>query len=123
MPLTIEQQVSKKALEFVTQLRANPPETRKEYLNACQSLPALIRSSGLARALAFLRARTDVQKLLAGHIEAQFQNLGLLDSSSGLQSLLADSTLSQHRVHVRMAMLIALWHKRISQALLKEANP
>lgn len=120
--MTLEQKIAGKALELVDSVRSpdkEPSDKEIEYRSHTEGLPALLRSCGLSRTLAFLKARSEVQKLIAAHLEAQLRNTGVLDDKKDLQRKLADCSLSEYRAYAKLTMLIVLWQKRVAQARLR----
>ena len=120
--MTLEQKIAKMALEQVLTQRSpdeKPSLPETEYRSNTEGLPALIRSCGLSRTLAFLKARSETQKLIAHHLENQFRNTGILRGDQDLQQQLAACSLREYRAYVRLAMMIALWQKRVAQAKLR----
>ena len=111
--MSIERTIAGKARDLVSTQQA-------EYRSACESLPMLLRTAGLAQTAAFLKGKSAAQKTLYEHLEMQIRELGLL---KGNETLIAKSTdpalaMPQYRLLVEMTMLIAFWHKRMAQALL-----
>jgi len=120
--MTLEQKVAAKALELITTVRSagnEPSLSETEYRAHTEGLPALLRSCGLSRTLAFLNARNETQKLIASHLEIQLRNTCMLDAKTGLQQYVAECSLPEYRVCSKLTMLIALWQKRIAQARLR----
>ena len=120
--MTLEQKIASKALELIQSVRSpdNEPSPKEtEYRSHTEGLPALLRSCGLSRTLAFLKARSEVQKLIAAHLETQLRNTGILDEKKDLQQQLANCSLREYRAYARLTMLISLWQKRIAQARLR----
>lgn len=120
--MTLEQKIAAKALELVKSMRSpddDPSDSEIEYRSRTEGLPALLRSCGLPRTLAFLKARGGVQELIASHLEAQLHNTGILDDKKDLQQQLADCYMPEYRAYAKLTMLIALWQKRVAQARLR----
>jgi CRISPR type III-B/RAMP module-associated protein Cmr5 len=122
---TLEQKIAVKALELVGGLRESgdaPSSAETEYRSQVEGLPAMLRSCGLARTLAFLKARGDAQKRIASHLEDQFRHSGIIGAESDLQKQLTRCSLGEYRVYARLALLVAIWHKRIAQAQLRRES-
>lgn len=120
--MTLEQKIALKAMNLINSVRSenkDPSPNEIEYRSHTEGLPALIRSCGLSRTLAFLRARTEMQRLIASHIEIQLRNAGVLDANKDLQKQLAECSLAEYRLYARVALMIALWQKRVAQARLR----
>jgi CRISPR type III-B/RAMP module-associated protein Cmr5 len=121
-PVTLEQKIAAKALELVNKMRAtgdSPSPAETEYRSHIEGLPAMLRTCGLSRTLAFLKARNETPKKIAAHLEEQFQYSGILDPAKELQKQLAQCSLREYRAYARVALMVALWHKRIAQARLR----
>lgn len=121
--LTLSAAVAGLALELV---QAKREDVRADYRSLCEGFPAMLRSCGAARSLAFLAARASTpgaHRELYLDFNRQLERIGLLDSKRSLLDLLCTAQLRQHRTNTRIVMLIALWHKRIAQAILKKAEP
>jgi len=114
----MDQPIAEAALRLVG---AVPEKKRTEYKAACESLGAYLRRSGLARTLAFLRAKGEAQGLLAEHLEEQFRGL-VLPPKIDLMSAHLAANLDVYRVHVEVAQRIALWHKRMAQSLIRDKS-
>jgi CRISPR type III-B/RAMP module-associated protein Cmr5 len=120
--MTLEQKIAAKALELIGSVRSPdkvPSPEESEYRSHSEGLPGLLRSCGLSRTLAFLRARSKVQQQIASHLEMQFRNSGILDEKKDLQQHLASCSLREYRAYSSLTMLIALWQKRVAQACLR----
>ncbi len=122
--MTLERKIAGEARDLVqSQKQEGDTEHKKEtsYRSACESLPILLRTAGLAQTAAFLKAKQDLETIV-GHLEKQLRNLGFLGGAETLLAKSTDSRLStpQYRLLLEMAMLVAFWHKRMAQALLRK---
>jgi CRISPR-associated protein Cmr5 len=86
----------------------------KRYGALAHKLPVLIRTAGLAQALAFLEARgKDEGKKLIEHLNAVVMN--------GNKNLLAssrESELSEYMYLTQQVLAALLWYKRFAQSVL-----
>jgi len=113
MSQSFDQPIAEAAMRLV---QAVPQAQQDEYKAACESLAAYLRRAGLARTLAFLQGKKDAQRLLAQHIEEQFKLVVPWPQGTLMQSHLK-ADLNMYRAHVEIAQRVALWHKRMAQAL------
>jgi len=91
---------------------AKGDSSRSKYGSMAHKLPVLIRTAGLAQALAFLEARGDKeQKLLLEHLELTLGQSGLAARSRTVQ-------LGQYMLLTRECLDALLWFKRFAQSLL-----
>lgn len=115
--LTRDQVYAEKVFNQVTQLLHRPKAERTQYGSMAHKLPVLIRTAGLAQALAFVEARgKDPHRDLLKHIE-----LTLYGSNSNPNRLIVRSRLSklaeyQQLTHNTLKAL--LWYKRFAQSVL-----
>ena len=126
--MTLERRVASKARELVLEQKQQTKDHKDEtkYRSVCEGLPILLRNSGLLQAVSFLEAKRGGDKAVGsvyGDLETQLKELGFL-GSTGLTAKVADSKLTtpQYRFLSEMAMLVAFWHKRMAQALLRQAE-
>jgi CRISPR-associated protein Cmr5 len=127
--MTIERRIAGRAKELVSgQVQGDAKhEAESKYRALCESFPILLRSAGLAQAVAFLRAKkgegskANEYSALYGDLEKQFRTIGFLGDEA-LSERAADAKLSQadYRLYSEIAMKAALWHKRLAQALLRK---
>lgn len=95
---------------------------RKAYGSLAHKLPVLIRTAGLAQALAFVKARNKAgspQHTLLDHLEAVLHTSGVL---SGDQHLVERSRSAEFEEYMRLtqgALEALLWFKRFAQSELK----
>lgn len=112
---TRDQRYANQILEQVKAISNVPEGERKKYGTMAHKLPVLVRTAGLAQALAFVDARgSDAQKRLLDHI-AEVVNL------NGRETLLQESRSAElgaymHLTHNVLAALI--WYKRFAQSVL-----
>lgn len=120
----MEQKIAALSQNLVKSQRHEPfKDSEAEYRSFCEGLPALLRTAGLAQALAFLRAKDGgPHRIVYGHMQEHFRNLKLLDAKEDLAELVIDSTrmpMPKYRLYSRLALQIAHWHHRMVQALLR----
>lgn len=125
--MTIERRIAGKARELVSsQEEKNDPkhESETSYRSLCESLPVLLRTAGLAQTVAFLKAKSTHHKTVYAHLDTQVKELGLLGAGETLVSKSTDPklTMPQYRMLVEITMLVAFWHKRMAQALLRKSG-
>jgi len=123
--MSLERKIAGKARDLV-QAQAEPNDSKHEsetsYRSYCEGLPILLRTSGLAQTAAFLKGKQDEHNKVYQHLETQLKNLGFLTGDETLIAKTTDPTLTmpQYRLLFEMAMLVAFWHKRMAQALLRK---
>jgi len=133
MSPSIERTIAGKAKELVEQRKEETErhENESEYRALCESFPILLRSAGLAQSVAFLRAKGAENRKakeknsyahLYDHLQQQFRNLQFLSGAEALSERAASPQLaaSEYRLYTEIAMRIALWHKRMAQAMLRQ---
>jgi CRISPR-associated protein Cmr5 len=112
MMLTRDQRYAKQIYEQVSQV---PEAERQKYGSMAHKLPVLIRTAGLAQALAFVDSRgSDEQKKLLDH-------LAVVVNEQNAQNLLARSRTAELADYMRLTrnVLAALvWYKRFAQSVL-----
>lgn len=120
--MSLEQKIAGAARDLV-QSEAQPGNAKHEsetaYRACCEGLPILLRAAGLAQTAAFLKAK---EGRIYQHMETQLRNLGFLTGDETLIAKTTDPSLTmpQYRLLFEMAMLVAFWHKRMAQALLRK---
>jgi hypothetical protein len=116
VPVSLERRIAAKARGLITE----PLRADKEYKSNCEGLPILLRTAGLARAAVFLESK---QRQVYEHLEAHLQNLQLLGGSLSQRCTDPRLSLSEYRVLSEMALLAAVWQKRMIQALHQKPQP
>lgn len=107
--LTRNQQYATQIFEQVSQV---PEAERQKYGSMAHKLPMLIRTAGLAQALAFVHSRgSDVQKKLLDHIAAVVNESDLLVRSRTAE-------LSEYMRLTRHVLGALVWYKRFAQSVL-----
>ena len=123
--MSMERQIAGTARDLVTSQKQEGDEKHEKesgYRALCESFPILLRSAGLAQTLSYLRAKKQGEYgELYGHLERQFRDLEFLGKEA-LSEKAADPRLStaDYRLYSEVAMQVALWHKRLAQALLRQ---
>jgi CRISPR/Cas system CMR-associated protein Cmr5 small subunit len=120
--MSLERNIAGAARDLVqSQAQPNDPKHESEtaYRSFCEGLPILLRAAGLAQTAAFLKGKEDK---IYEHLETQLKNLGFLTGDETLIAKTTDPalTMPQYRLLFEMAMLVAFWHKRMAQALLRK---
>jgi CRISPR-associated protein Cmr5 len=117
---TREQRYAAAIFSQVSNLPVEPPSYRTKYGSMAHKLPVLIRTAGLAQALAFVDARGGPEHhLLLDHLA---QVLGhsnrarLLSMSRG--EIEGPTSLSQYMRLSQQALDALLWYKRFAQSVL-----
>lgn len=111
---TRDQEYASKAVKKVSAAKEKlNDDDRSRYGSMAHQLPILIRSAGLAQALAFLETRTS-----KGHE----QLLKDLAATVGLPDTLVkkarDAQLNEYMQLTRQVMAALLWYKRFAQSIL-----
>lgn len=114
---TREQVYASKAYADVVAFRDahTAQEDRDAYKSMVQSLPVLVRTAGLAQALAFVNTRDGQRRAILDHLDA------LLHSDLAGESLLTRSRaakLNEYMYLTRQVMSALLWYKRYAEWLL-----
>jgi CRISPR/Cas system CMR-associated protein Cmr5 small subunit len=107
---TIERTIAGKARELVEKRRGDT-----EYRTHCESLPMLLRSAGLAQTAVYLQTK---QQKVYEDLDQQVRDLGLLKRGLSEQSTDPSLSLAEYRTLSEIAMIAAVWHKRMAQALI-----
>jgi CRISPR-associated protein Cmr5 len=113
---TREQKYAQQAFEQVKQV---PDAQRDGYKTAAQELPILIRTAGLAQALAFSATQDDGRKQLLDHLAVL---MGIQDAQckQPREALLKRTLAADLGVYTRLtqqALDALLWYKRFAEAL------
>ncbi|HMW03386.1 MAG TPA: type III-B CRISPR module-associated protein Cmr5 [Acidobacteriota bacterium] len=115
MPQTRDQRMAESVYRLVLPLKDQEAQ-RKKYGSLAHKLPVLIKTAGLAQALAFVESRGgDEGKLLLRHIAEVVQ----LTNLETLQSTVRKAELRKY-IRLTQEILTALvWFKRFAQSVLK----
>ncbi len=96
-------------------LNGKPPEYRKKYGSMAHTLPVLIRTAGLAQALAFVEARGDeAQRQLMDDLA---RTLTFTDGNA-LANQSRKAPLREYMILSQRAIAALLWFKRFAQSVL-----
>jgi CRISPR-associated protein Cmr5 len=118
---TRDQKYATKVYEQVSNLQYDEVQKRK-YGSMAHKLPVLIRTAGLAQALAFVHARgNDEQQQLLGHLAETLNQ----ENVEKLLRKVREADVSEYIHLTNEAMAALLWYKRFAQSVLKvesEAN-
>lgn len=93
-------------------------EDKQKYGSMAHKLPALIRSAGLAQALAFADTRTDAEKKLLRHLEGVLRTAGALAPEGELLAHSREAELDEYMLLTEHALAALLWFKRYAQSVL-----
>lgn len=121
---TLDQDRAREALEAVESVRGEP--VAADYRAQAQGLPAMLVSSGLAPALAFLAAKgTEAHARLARHVAAWVldQVFGESEGDDAVARcflLITEADSSTYRRAEREALELAVWIKRFAEAYLEK---
>ncbi|MCA9945798.1 MAG: type III-B CRISPR module-associated protein Cmr5 [Anaerolineales bacterium] len=114
--MTTQQQLAKNAHENI--LKVTDSE-KKKYGTMAHKLPILIRTAGLAQALAFVQARgSEAQHKLLDHL-AQTINIQGISDKDGLTKASREAALSQYIFLTRRVMDALVWYKRFTESILR----
>lgn len=120
--MTREQRYAQAVYQQIQPLINKPEQERKAYGSLAHKLPVLIRTSGLAQALAFVRARnkegTPQQQLLAD-LEAVLRTNGALAEGANLVTRSREADFEEYLRLTEAALQALLWFKRFAQSELK----
>ncbi len=96
-------------------LNGKTPEYRKKYGSMAHTLPVLIRTAGLAQALAFVEARgDDAQRQLLDDLA---RTLKITDGKT-LAKQSREAPLREYMILTQRAIAALLWFKRFAQSVL-----
>lgn len=115
MPQTRDQRMAESVYRLVLPLKDQETQ-RKKYGSMAHKLPVLIKTAGLAQALAFVESRGgDEGKKLLDHIAEVVK----LNNHNTLQSAIRQAELRKY-IRLTQEILTALvWFKRFAQSVLK----
>lgn len=114
---TREQIFAQGVYELVVRRNSRDEEAKKKYVALAHKLPVLIRTAGLAQALAFAATRENDQRAL-------FVDLATVLGYQDEETLLADSRQFDLPAYMRLtheALHALLWFKRYAQSVLEVA--
>ncbi len=123
---TREQRLAQKIYPQVERMRTRPDEPRDTYKNLAQTLPVLIRTAGLAQALAFLAEQAKQKPADQGKPTKEtgaaefFRDLAATlgyNSGEELARASREAPLPEYMRLTREALAALLWYKRFCQAV------
>ena len=117
---TLEQKFARSVYENVKRYENENKSERDGYGRMAQKLPVLIRTAGLAQALAFVDAKATGNNEKAYH--QLLDDLAAVLEYDNRQELLRQSreeNLIRYMALTRRALLALTWFKRFSQSILK----
>lgn len=119
---TIEQEFARKIYDQVAAFdRENPKmdpnknKARKKYGALAHKLPILVRTAGLAQALAFVDSRDKVSQQLLEHLAQVVGGYGKDD----LLRASREAELQEYTYLTRRTMLALKWYKRFAESVLE----
>ncbi|SRR6266705_1188797 len=111
---THDQEYASKAVTKVSAVKENlNGDDRNRYGSMAHQLPILIRSAGLAQALAFLETRDTV-----GHRQLLNDLAATVGLSGTLVQKARGAELNEYMHLTRQVMAALLWYKRFAQSIL-----
>ncbi|MFQ3631660.1 type III-B CRISPR module-associated protein Cmr5 [Roseiflexus sp.] len=112
---TREQRFAAKVYRLVAARNGQYNETEKnKYGSMAHKLPVLIRSAGLAQALAFVATRSDTQKDVLPDLAVA---LGFPDAQALLKSS-READLAEYMLLTEQSLGALLWFKRYAESVL-----
>ena len=112
--MTTQTRTQRYAAMIFTKVQAVPTGQRKNYAAMAQKLPVLIRSAGLAQALAFVESRgEDEDRLLLDHLA---DAIGM-NTREQLLTQSRTASLTNYMRLTQQAMSALLWFKRFAQSV------
>lgn len=125
MTMTREQKRGLKAFDHAREIENWDKTDRDDYGRYAHKLPVLIRTAGLAQAIAYTEAkcaqRAGVLELL-DNLAEQANDNGMLEEGNGRQALSAASksvNLSAYRMLTQEIQACLVWYKRFAVSVLK----
>lgn len=121
---TRDQRYAEKIFEQVSEFKRQHPQPKnnklREYGSMAHKLPVLIRTAGLAQALAFVAAskKTPHQQLLTDLAQAIAHQTGDQQISTQLLDKSRTEPLGDYMKLTREALSALLWYKRFAQSVL-----
>lgn len=114
---TRDQKLAGPIFEQVSEIAKRAEVERKKYGSMAHKLPVLIRTAGLAQALAFVEARgSEPQRLLLDHLA----KIVLADNRTKTELLKEsrDASLEKYMLLTQNTLAALLWYKRFAQSVL-----
>jgi len=119
---TREQVYASAVFAQIKPLISTDETTRKAYGSLAHKLPVLIRTAGLAQALAFVQARNKEgtpQRRLLADLEVVLQKSGVLPTDANLVKRSRAANFEEYMRLTESALESLLWFKRFAQSELK----
>lgn len=120
--MTREQRYAREVFDRIKPLAARPESERKAYGSLAHKLPVLIRTSGLAQALAFVEARNGdntPQRQLLKDLESVLRANGALAENARLTDRSRNADFEEYMRLTEASLQALLWFKRFAQSELK----
>lgn len=110
---TRDQKLAAAVFERVSKYKSRDKAAKQKYGSMAHKLPVLIRTAGLAQALAFVEARGDAeQQRLLSHLAEVMGRGNLVELSRSVP-------LAEYVLLTREALAALLWFKRFAQSVLE----
>ena len=114
---TLEQQFAAQIYDQVLPYKGKEEAERKQYGSMTYTLPILVRSAGLAQALAFVASRKkDVYDQLLDHLAKVV--LGNTADKEGYLEQSRKAEMQEYMRLTRRTMLALKWYKRFAESVL-----
>ncbi len=112
---TRDQKYAVDAYNRVKTVKSRPETARDRYGSMAHKLPILIRTAGLAQALAFVNARgKEEHKLLLNDLALTLKQ----QNRENLVETAMNATLSEYIYLTQQTLAALLWYKRFAQSVL-----
>ena len=115
----IQTRDQKLVADILPRVQALPESQRKSYGSMAHKLPVLIRSAGLAQALAYIQARGNEGQLqLLSDLTATLNTMGHGSANRTLLEQVQRTDLGTYMLLTKQALNTLLWYKRFAQTVL-----
>lgn len=112
---TRDQKYADQAFQHVSNLKGQKTQTEyRQYGAMAHKLPILIRTAGLAQALAFVERGSETQQCLLDHLAEVTQ----METRDTLLQRSREAHLSEYTFLTEQVMAALLWYKRFAQSVL-----
>lgn len=108
---TIEQKRANRAWQAIKEVKK---KEREKYVSIVRKAPSYILTNGLGQTLAFLRAKSEAERTLYGHLEAWLKSrLGI---NKGVMEWLGETDSTTYRRATVEALAYLTWLQRFAEA-------
>jgi CRISPR-associated protein Cmr5 len=112
---TRDQQLAATIFEQTQEIKDKDKAEQKKYGSRSHQLPVLVRTAGLAQALAFVDARgNDMDKLLLDHLATTVGHA----NRAALLTASRKAPLDEYMLLTQQVLAALLWYKRFAQSVL-----